>query len=41
VQQGPDLVIPVDLTGPMRLVDFTLPPEQGYAPRLVLDIHST
>jgi len=41
VQQGPDLVITVDLTAPMRLVDFTLPPEQGYAPRLVLDIHST
>jgi len=41
VQQGPDLVITIDLTAPMRLVDFTLPPEQGYAPRLVLDIHST
>jgi hypothetical protein len=40
VQQGNDLVITVDLAAPMRLNDFTLPPEQGYAPRLVLDIHS-
>lgn len=41
VQQGSDLVITIDLAAPMRLVDFTLPPEQGYAPRLVLDIHSS
>lgn len=41
VQQGPDLVITVDLVAPVRLVDFTLPPAQGYAPRLVLDLHST
>jgi hypothetical protein len=40
VQQGPDLVIMIDLAAPIRLTDFTLPPAAGYAPRLVLDLHS-
>ncbi|HYM49541.1 MAG TPA: hypothetical protein VET65_03100 [Candidatus Limnocylindrales bacterium] len=40
VQQGPDLVITIDLAHPVRLTDFTLPPAAGYAPRLVLDLHN-
>jgi hypothetical protein len=41
VVQGSDLMVTIDLARPIRLTDFTLPPAQGYAPRLVLDLHTT
>lgn len=40
VQDGPDLRITVDLNRPVHVVEFTLPPGSGYAPRLVLDLHN-
>jgi hypothetical protein len=39
VQVGPDLHFTIDLNRPVRVVEFTLPPGSGYAPRLVLDLH--
>ena len=40
VQNGPDLVITIDLNRSLRPVVFTLPPSAGYHPRLVLDLYS-
>jgi hypothetical protein len=39
VQVGADLHFTIDLNRPVHLVEFTLPPGSGYAPRLVLDLH--
>jgi len=41
VQQGPDLVITVDLARPDRITAFTLPAAGSYSPRLVVDLHTS
>ncbi|MEO6795630.1 MAG: hypothetical protein ABI289_01365 [Candidatus Dormibacter sp.] len=41
VQQGPDLVITVDLARPDRVTAFTLPAAGAYSPRLVVDLHTS
>jgi hypothetical protein len=41
VQQGPDLVITVDLARPDRITAFTLPAAGAYSPRLVVDLHTS
>ncbi len=40
VQQGADLIIAIDLARPVRPVAFTLAPEPGKSPRLVLDLYT-
>jgi hypothetical protein len=41
VQQGPDLVITVDLARPDRVTAFTLPAAGAYSSRLVVDLHTS
>ncbi len=41
VQQGPDLVITVDLARTNRVTAFTLPAAGAYSPRLVVDLHTS
>jgi hypothetical protein len=41
VQQGPDLVITVDLARTGRVTAFTLPAAGAYSPRLVVDLHTS
>ena len=41
VQQGPDLVITVDLARPDRVTAFTLPAAGAYPFRLVVDLHTS
>lgn len=41
VQQGPDLVITVDLARSGRVTAFTLPAGGAYSPRLVVDLHTS
>ena len=41
VQQGPDLVITVDMARPDRVTAFTLPAAGAYSPRLVVDLHTS
>ena len=40
VQQGPDLVVTVDLARPDRITAFTLPAAGAYPFRLVVDLHT-
>ncbi|HEY0492711.1 MAG TPA: hypothetical protein VGD57_04515, partial [Candidatus Dormibacteraeota bacterium] len=41
VQQGPDLVITIDLARAGRITAFTLPAAGAYSPRLVVDLHTS
>ncbi len=41
VQEGPDLVITIDLNRPVRPVIFTMAPSGGHPFRLVLDLYSS
>ena len=41
VQQGPDLIITVDLAHTGRVTAFTLPAAGAYSPRLVVDLHTS
>ena len=41
VQQGPDLVVTVDLARPDRVTAFTLPAAGAYPFRLVVDLHTS
>jgi len=41
VQQGPDLVITVDMARPDRVTAFTLPAAGAYSSRLVVDLHTS
>lgn len=41
VEQGPDLVITVDLARPVRVTAFTLPAAGAYSNRLVVDLHTS